>query len=175
MPKKAKRGINIPQATQITYSLNTIKTTNNRHTEQTTLKKAIYLIKIRNRIFITRDQSPSKALKGTYHSIINNIIHGINKRFKKTLIIEGIGFSAQKIHNLLEIKIGFTHPRYIPLNHHIKCQIIATKKIILKSTNNILLGNICKQIQALRKYNAYKNKGIREAHEIPIQKKRTKK
>ncbi|QSW37686.1 hypothetical protein JS520_00740 [Candidatus Vidania fulgoroideae] len=175
MSKKAKRGILITPATKIHYSNNTITATNNNYTEYTSVKEAFYLIKINTKIFIKINTTQNKALKGTFHSLIANILQGIKTRFKKTLIIEGLGFSAYQTHNLLQIKIGFTQPRYITLTPNINCQIIATKKIILKSTNNVTLGNLCKRIKSLRKYNAYKNKGIRETCEQPLQKKRTKK
>ncbi|MGX7582715.1 hypothetical protein ACWNX2_00760 [Candidatus Vidania fulgoroideorum] len=175
MSKKAKQGITIASNTKIQYRSNLITVSNNQYTEQILIKTAVYLIRLYTKVFIKTSKIHFKALKGTYHSIIANLLQGIHKRYKKILIIEGLGFSARKTSNSLEIKIGFTQPKYISLTPQVTCQIVATKKIILKSTNNILLGNLCKQIKTLRKYNAYKNKGIREAHEYPLQKKRTKK
>jgi large subunit ribosomal protein L6 len=50
------------------------------------------------------------ALRGTYTSIIRNMITGVTEGFEKNLEIVGIGYRAQMQGSKLILNLGYSHP-----------------------------------------------------------------
>ena len=81
---------------------------------------------------------------------------------KKKLILKGLGFriSFDEKLNMLILKVGYSHLVNISLPmEKIKLKI-QKNSIILESTDNILLGNICNIIKNCRSIDVYKAKGF---------------
>ena len=81
---------------------------------------------------------------------------------KKKLILKGLGFriSFDEKLNMLILKVGYSHLVNISLPmEKIKLKI-QKNSIILESTDNIILGNICNIIKNCRSIDVYKAKGF---------------
>ena len=51
-----------------------------------------------------------RAIWGTFSSLVNNMLDGVTKGFKKELEINGVGFRAGMKGQNLNLEIGFSHP-----------------------------------------------------------------
>ena len=51
----------------------------------------------------------SNALAGTFRSIIDNMVVGVNTGFQKELQLQGVGYRAQMQGNKLNLTLGFSH------------------------------------------------------------------
>jgi len=115
----------------------------------------------------------TKALWGTYASHIRNMIEGVSNGFKKTLIIEGVGYRAEVSGNNLILHIGFSHTVPLEIPHGITVQV-AKNIMTISGTDKELVGYFSARIRALRPPEPYKGKGIRYDNEV-IRRKQGKK
>ncbi len=122
-------------------------------------KKLIY--------FKLKKLSNKLNILGTFRSIINNNIIGLNKNFKKKLILIGIGYKAYILNNILNLNIGFSHiiSYKIPNNIIIICPTF--NEIIIKGYDKQLVGQVAARIRSYRPPENYrKGKGIRYVDEL---------
>ena len=105
-----------------------------------------------------------QAYHGLYRSLIHNMVVGVSEGYTKELELVGVGYRVSNKGNLLEFALGYTHPIFIMLPEEIKVETKSERnqnpKIILKSCDKQLLGQVCAKIRTFRKPEPYKGKGI---------------
>lgn len=105
------------------------------------------------------------ALWGTFASHISNMIEGVTKGFKKTLLIEGVGFKFQLEGAKLLLNIGLSHPIKLEIPKGIKVEVEKNSASVSGSDKEVV-GQFCANIRALKKPEPYKGTGIRYDGEI---------
>ena len=65
-----------------------------------------------NEVVFTRanDLGPTKAKHGLYRALCANMVKGVTEGFKKSLIVNGVGWKVAKQGKKLVMNIGFSHP-----------------------------------------------------------------
>jgi large subunit ribosomal protein L6 len=128
-----------------------------------------------NEITLTKavDTQQTKALWGTYASHIRNMIAGVTEGFKKTLLVEGVGFRWTVSGANLEMTLGFSHPVIMPIPDGLKVEA-EKNKLTVEGIDKELVGMFAANIRAKKKPEPYKGKGIRYEGEI-IRRKQGKK
>lgn len=113
-----------------------------------------------------RDYSDeTRALWGTWHAHVINMVRGVSEGFKKVLQIEGVGYRAQLKGKDLELSLGFSHP--VPVKAPEGITFAVEKNTVTISGASIEeVGNTAAAIRALKKPEPYKGKGIRYEGEI---------
>ncbi|MGX7589519.1 50S ribosomal protein L6 [Candidatus Vidania fulgoroideorum] len=111
----------------------------------------------------------------TYRTLIFNLFIGIIKKFSKKIILKGIEYKIIKKNEKLFFFIGYSHKKLIIIPKNISVKLINDKTILIRSTDKISLGIFCNKIIFLRKYNLYKDKGIKFFNERKKIKERKKK
>jgi large subunit ribosomal protein L6 len=126
-------------------------------------------VKIENKeLIISRknDEKETNAFHGLYRSLINSMVIGVSKGFKKTLQINGVGYKAEKKGNVLNLALGYSHPIDYDMPEGINFKVENNgREIILESINKQLIGQIAANIRNLRKPEPYKGKGIKYSDE----------
>ena len=111
-----------------------------------------------------------RSKHGLYRSLIFNIIKGISDGFVKELELFGVGFRASNQGQKLDLSLGYSHNILFEVCPEVKIETKTEKgsnpKIILKSHDKQLLGQVCAKIRSFRKHDPYKGKGIRFVGEI---------
>lgn len=111
------------------------------------------------------EQSRHKALHGLTRSLLFNMVQGVTEGYEKILELVGIGFRANNTGNLLELQLGYSHPVMFMVPEEVKLETESKKgkepKIILKSANKELIGQVAAKIRDFRPPEPYKGKGIR--------------
>lgn len=105
------------------------------------------------------------VLWGTYTSIIDNMITGVNKAYEKNLIIEGVGYKIDVQGKNAVLKIGFSHPVTVPIPEGIK-MTVEKEKISISGIDKQVVGHFAAYIRSLKKPEPYKGKGIRYSTEV---------
>ena len=89
---------------------------------------------------------------------------------EKELELFGVGYRASNQGQKLDLSLGYSHNIIFEVCPEVKIETKTEKgsnpKIILKSHDNQLLGQVCAKIRSLRKHDPYKGKGIRFVGEI---------
>ncbi|GMO36954.1 MAG: 50S ribosomal protein L6 [Candidatus Azobacteroides pseudotrichonymphae] len=110
------------------------------------------------------------ALHGLYRSLINNMVIGVSKGYRKELELVGVGYRVTNTGNLLDFALGYSHNIYLQLPPEIKVETKSERNknslIILESADKQLLGQVCAKIRSFRRVEPYKGKGIRFVGEL---------
>ncbi len=118
-----------------------------------------------------RDNSKrTNAFRGMTRSLINNMVIGVNDGFKKTLIVEGVGYKVNISGKTLTLNVGYSNPVEFPIPEGIQINVDGTNKIIVESIDKELLGLTTAKIRQIRKPEPYKGKGIRYEDEHIVRK-----
>lgn len=116
------------------------------------------------------DQRHSRAMHGTSRAIINNLVEGVSKGYKKELQLVGVGYKAVANGQFLDLNLGYSHNIYMQIPEEVKISA-ETKKgkdpiVTLESIDKELIGQVAAKLRSLRKIEPYKGKGVRFVGEV---------
>jgi len=115
------------------------------------------------------ESKQSSAYWGTYRSLLNNIVIGLDKGFSKSLEINGVGYRANVNGKVLELQLGFSHPVNYDIPEGIDIKV--EKNIItISGTDKQSVGQVAAEIRAFRPPEPYKGKGVKYTDEVIIRK-----
>ena len=112
---------------------------------------------------------------GTTRSLINNIVHGVDVGFSKTLELNGTGYRASVSGNKLKLQLGFSHDIDYDVPKEVKVECPKQNIIKLSSFNKEILGATAAKIRSYRKPEPFKGKGIKYENEYIFRKEGKKK
>jgi large subunit ribosomal protein L6 len=111
------------------------------------------------------EEKPDRALHGLYRSLINNMVEGVSKGYKRQLELVGVGYKASAAGNVLELSLGYSHGVFLLVPKELKLAASQEKganpMIFLEGIDKQLIGQVAAKIKSLRKVEPYKGKGIR--------------
>ena len=111
------------------------------------------------------DSKPHKAMHGLYRALIHNMVVGVTEGFKKTLVMEGVGYRAQVDGKALTLNVGYSHPVVFNPPEGITYEAPAATTIVVKGIDKQVVGEMAAEIRATRKPEPYLGKGIRYENE----------
>lgn len=108
------------------------------------------------------DTKSERAVHGLARSIIANMVTGVSQGYKKVLDIVGIGYKAQVSGDKIMLSLGYSHP----IEFQLPPGITATSdqkqvQLTLTGVDKQKLGQVAASLNALRRPDAYKGKGVR--------------
>lgn len=106
------------------------------------------------------------AQAGTMRSLINSMIQGVSKGFKKKLKLVGVGYKVNIDKNKLILFIGFSHTINYPLPENITAECPSQNEIIIKGIDKQIVQQIAAIIRSYKIPDPYKGKGIRYENEF---------
>lgn len=116
----------------------------------------------------------SKSVHGLTRALIANMVTGVSEGFKRTLLIEGVGYQAAVQGKTLNLKLGFSHEINIePPDDNTKFDVPKESRgrtIIIEGIDKQVVGQLAANIRELRPPEPYKGKGIRYEDERIIRK-----
>ena len=126
-------------------------------------------------VFPANKERTANALAATNWRLIKNMIHGVSAGFERKLVLKGVGYRAQVQGNTLTLKLGKSHDDIFPVPEGVAIECPSQTEILIKSTDNQLMGQVAAEIRSLRPPEPYKGKGIRYADEHIVIKETKKK
>jgi large subunit ribosomal protein L6 len=111
----------------------------------------------------------TKKMWGTTRALLNNKIIGVKDGFEKTLILEGLGYSAELSNDELTFKLGFSHPVKVKVPEDIKVEIKQEKGrfyIKFKGIDKEKVGKFAAEVRKIKPRDVYKLKGFRYIDEV---------
>ena len=115
--------------------------------------------------------SPAEGFKdgwaqaGTARANVNNMVVGVTEGFKKTLLLQGVGYRTQVKGQDVNLTLGFSHPVVYTLPKGISATAPSQTEIIIEGADKQQVGQIAAEIRAFRPPEPYKGKGVRYADE----------
>jgi large subunit ribosomal protein L6 len=120
-----------------------------------------------NEVVLSRpsDEKRLKSLHGLYRALIDNMVVGVSKGYRKDLELVGVGYRAEAKGQQLEMSLGYSHDIVMELPQEVRVETKTEKRsnpvITLSSIDKQLIGHIAAKIRSLRPPEPYKGKGIK--------------
>lgn len=168
MSRIGKKVIEIPEKVSISEKEGVVTAKGPNGERAVNLPEGI-LVEIKdNQINVSRTNETKvvKSKHGLIRSLISNAVDGVNEGFKKTLIIEGVGFRAELKGTRLVLSLGYSHPILIIPPDGIEFQTPSQTSIIISGSDKQLVGEVSSKLRKLRPPEPYKGKGVRYEGEV---------
>jgi large subunit ribosomal protein L6 len=167
MSRIGKKGIDIPEKTEVKFD-NGIITVKGPLGELTrTFKKGINITIKDSKVELTpaKDTLENRALWGTYASHIQNMVNGVNTGFTRNLIVEGVGYKADATPTEIVFKVGFSHPVKVSIPSGLK---VSSEKglVSISGIDKEVVNSFASGLRSIKKPEPYKGKGIRYDDEV---------
>ncbi len=171
MSRIGKQKIEIPAGTEIVIDGTKVSVKGKLGELTRTFKDVVKIEKSEEGIIVnpTLDNKFANAMWGTVASHIKNMISGVNDKFVKTLIIEGVGYRAAVSGKNLNLKVGFSHDVDMEIPEGIEVEV-EKSNIKVSGIDKEKVGLFASKVRLVKKPEPYKGKGIRYSDETIIRK-----
>ena len=116
--------------------------------------------------FAARNKSKeSRALSGTFRSLVSNMVVGVDQGFEKKLLLNGVGYRAKASGSTINLTLGFSHPVDYTLPEGVSVETPSQTEIIVRGIDKQRVGQVAAEIRKYRPPEPYKGKGVRYADE----------
>lgn len=130
-------------------------------------------VKIENNIITLSRKGNAKetrAKHGLYRALINNMVIGVSEGFKKSLIVNGVGYKINKQGNKLVLALGLSHPVEFAEAEGITLTVVSPTEISVSGIDKEKVGAEAAKIKELKPVEPYHLYGIRYSDEVVIKK-----
>ena len=117
------------------------------------------------------DQPRHRSMHGLYRALVNNMVVGVSQGFTTTQELVGVGYRVAVSGQLLTFALGYSHDIQLMLPAEVKAEVPDVKKgenprLVLKSCDKQLVGQVAAKIRSFRKPEPYKGKGVKFVGEV---------
>ena len=112
------------------------------------------------------DQPRHRSMHGLYRALVHNMVVGVSEGFTTQQELVGVGYRVSVQGQLLTFSLGYSHEIQLMLPDEVKAEIPDVRKgenprLVLKSCDKQLVGQIAAKVRSFRRPEPYKGKGIK--------------
>ncbi len=107
------------------------------------------------------DEKSGRSAHGLTSTLLNNMIEGVTKGFRKSLELQGVGYRVNKAGNDLTFSLGYSHPVVYKAPSGISFTVEGTTKVHVDGIDKQQVGQVAAELRSLRPPEPYKGKGVR--------------
>jgi len=107
------------------------------------------------------EEKSTRAKHGLYRNLLNNMLIGVSAGFKKSLVINGVGFRGEVKGNILLMNLGYSNQIEYMIPAGIQIVVENNIKVTVSGISKEQVGQVASEIRSLRAPEPYKGKGIR--------------
>ena len=121
-----------------------------------------------NAVVLTRanDLGPTKAKHGLYRALTANMVKGVTEGFKKSLVVNGVGWKVAKQGKKVVLNVGFSHPVEIEEIDGIALDCPSVNEIVITGIDKEKVGQFAAKVRGIREPEPYHGYGIRYSDEV---------
>ena len=182
MSKIGKKNITIPKESSVKIENGVITVTGPNGTKQLTINDKIFSTKINENnefnimpVATKNIDKKTSIMWGTYRSLINNAVFGVNTGHKKILDITGVGYRANLKGEILNLQLGFSHDINFKIPKDVKIVVEKQTTITITGVDKESVSKVASDIKTFKPVEPYKGKGIRERGQFVLRKEGKKK
>lgn len=168
MSRIGKNPISIPQGVKVEISQNEVVISGPQGKLAKVFHPYMQISFEDGKIWVKRnsDNKLDKSLHGLTRTLINNMVKGVTRGYKKSLNIVGVGYKAELVGDRLSLSLGYSHPILFKPPEDIKLTVEGLTKIMVSGADKELVGQVAAKIRSFRLPEPYKGKGIRYEEEV---------
>lgn len=113
------------------------------------------------------DERRHRALHGLTRALIANMVQGVSEGFRKSLIVEGVGYTGELRGKDLVMRLGYSHEIIVPAPENITFSVEGRNPatVHVDGIDKQVVGQVAANIRELRPPEPYLGKGVRYAGE----------
>tara|TARA_B100001564_G_scaffold272730_1_gene234392 strand:- start:119 stop:664 length:546 start_codon:yes stop_codon:yes gene_type:complete len=168
MSNIGKQPISIPEKVDVDISKDSVSVKGQLGQLSMSFDSKIDISSKDNIIIVKRksENRSDKELHGLYRALLQNMVIGVSSGFEKTLLLVGVGYTAEKKGDFLLINVGFSHPIYFQIPDSLTVTTPDQTTIVVKGYHKQNVGDFSAKIRSMRKPEPYKGKGIKYSDEV---------
>jgi len=172
MSRIGKMPVAVPSGVTVTVDGQTVNMKSAKGELSYTYNDGVAVALEDNQLVITREneEKETRALHGLTRSLLSNMVVGLTDGYKKTLLINGVGFKVDVKANKAVFSLGYSHPIYLYQPAGIKFTAEGPTTLHVEGIDKELVGEVAAKIRSLRPPEPYKGKGIKYSDETIIRK-----
>ncbi len=169
MSRIGRKPVALPAGVEVTVdekNLVTVKGPKGQLQEQ--VSKLINIEVKDNEVIFTRssDERNHRAQHGLARTLVSNMVTGVTAGYEKKMLLNGVGYRAEKKGNTLVMNLGFSHPVEMVDPEGITTETPDATTVVVKGIDKALVGNYAANIRSWREPEPYKGKGIKYENEV---------
>jgi large subunit ribosomal protein L6 len=163
MSRIGKMPVAIPKGVTVEIQDRTVRVKGPRGELHRTLPAGIDVSVADEKISVTRpnDEPRSRALHGLTRALVANMVEGVDKGFRKTLDIQGVGYKAEPRPYGVNLVVGYSHPVEFRAPEGVKITVENNTVVKIEGADKEKVGQVAAEIRLVRPPEPYKGKGIR--------------
>lgn len=118
----------------------------------------------------SNDEKENRAMHGLYRKLIANMVEGVTNGFKKSLVINGVGYKVAKQGKKVVLNVGYSHPVEVEEQDGITFECPNANEITVSGIDKDLVGQVAANIRKIRIPDPYHAYGIRYSDEVIVRK-----
>lgn len=167
MSRIGKLPVEIPAGVKTTVANKVVSVEGPRGKMELAIGKGVEVVQEGNTLVISRtDESAQGAANhGTTRANIHNLVVGVTSGWKRSLELNGVGYTASCAGDKLTLKVGFSHDVVMTVPANIKCKV-EKNVVVLESNDKQAVGNFAAKVRRVRPPEPYLGKGIKYVEEV---------
>ncbi len=177
MSRIGKKPVELPAGVSASVSGQTVEVKGPKGTRDFTATDDVTISVDGNVVTITPRGTSKRARQqwGMSRTMVENLVTGVTKGFKKDLTISGVGYRAQMQGDTLKMALGYSHDVLFEVPEGVTVTAPKPTEIVVEGIDQQLVGQVAANIRAWRKPEPYKGKGIKYKDEFIFRKEGKKK
>jgi len=162
MSRIGKKAIEIPKDVSIKIENNKVIVKGKHGSLERTILNNLNLEVNEQKLIVTRkdDTKESRSYHGLIRALLQNMVSGVDQKFSKTLIAEGVGYKFQVDKNTLILSVGFSHPVEFSIPGDLTIKAESPTKLVISGIDKEKVGFMAAKIRDMRPPEPYKGKGL---------------
>ncbi len=171
MSRLAKKPIAVPSKVTVTSSDGTLTVKGAKETLSRAVHSSISIDVTPDGVQVSANNNTrlAKALTGTFAAHVRAMILGVETPFKKTLILNGVGYKVELKGKDLVLSVGFSHQVIIPVPEGITATVVKNT-ITIEGADKQKVGQFAAIVRAVKPPEPYLGKGIKYDDEVILRK-----
>jgi len=172
MSRIGKKAIDIPKDVSVKVEKEKIIVKGKHGSLERTILNNLSFEIVEERLVITRsdDTKKSRESHGLMRALIQNMVSGVDQKFSKTLVAEGVGYKFQLDKTKLILNVGFTHPVEFLIPSDLSIKLESPTRLVISGIDKEKVGFLAAKVREMRPPEPYKGKGILYAGEKILRK-----
>jgi large subunit ribosomal protein L6 len=179
MSRIGKKPVTLVKGVSATLSGQTIEVKGPKGTRSFTASDDVTIAIEGDAVKVTPRGTSKRARQqwGMARSMVDNLVEGVTKGFRKEMEIQGVGYRASMAGNVLKLNLGYSHDVNFEVPKGVTVTTPSPKQdvIIVEGVDQQLVGQVAANIREWKRPEPYKGKGIRYKDEYVFRKEGKKK
>ena len=162
MSRIGKKAIDIPKDVSVILEAEKVTVKGKHGSLERSVLSNLNLEILEGKLIITRKDETKKSREyhGLIRALIQNMVSGVDQKFSKTLIAEGVGYKFQVDKTTLILNVGFTHPVEFVIPSDLAVKLESPTRLVISGIDKEKVGFLAAQVRDMRPPEPYKGKGI---------------